>query len=76
MDIKINIQPHGIALTNLEQLGNCLTRLAQETRRSYTSGQFDNAKKWLDAVNEKCCALQLPQLEIDFDFINRVRIKK
>lgn len=76
MDIKIKIEPHGINLANLEQLGNCITRLAQETRRSYSSGKYELANEWLKAVNDKCYSLELPELDVDFGFIDKVRIKK
>jgi hypothetical protein len=75
MDVQ-NIQPHGINLSNLETLGQMIERLAKETRRSYATGNYDNAIKWLDAVNEKCFALNLRMINIDFKFIDRVRLKK
>jgi hypothetical protein len=73
---KALIVPTGIALSNLEQLGNCIMRLAQETRRSYSSGNFLLANEWLKAVNDKASVLDLSELEIDFDFIKHVREKK
>jgi hypothetical protein len=76
MNIKIKIEPHGINLANLEQLGNCIMRLAQEARRSYSSGKYELANEWLKAVNDKCYSLELPELDVDFGFIDKVRIKK
>jgi hypothetical protein len=69
----ITIEPNGVHLAYLEQLGNHLMRVAQETRRSYSSGKFQLAQDWVKTANDAAYQLGLPQININFEFINKVR---
>jgi hypothetical protein len=72
-DYSITITPNGVGLAYLEQLGSYLMRVAQETRRSYSSGKYQLAQDWVKTANDAAYQLDLPQIKIDFDFIEKVR---
>jgi hypothetical protein len=74
MKEPIKIEPNGVNLSAMMGLGNALLHLASELRLCYGDGWSDAmAKHILLRVNANAIALDLPEIAVDFEFIERVK---
>jgi hypothetical protein len=72
----IKIEPSGIALSYLQQLGCSLYLLAINARDAYASGDYTYAEKHLKDANKAAYALDFPDIEMDFNFIEESRKRR
>lgn len=78
MEKKIKkIIPYGVNLSIMTGLGNALIRLADELRQCYDERRdYMMARQILSRVNADAAALDLPEIAIDFDFLDKIREEK
>jgi hypothetical protein len=70
----ITINPNGVNLNTVKSLGETLIMLAEELRYCYDDAhRYDYAKHILRRVNINALMLGLPEIEINFDFIDKAR---
>jgi hypothetical protein len=71
---KIKIEPNGVNLSAMTNLGNELLYLVSELRLCYGDEWSDaTAKHILTRVNAYTTALDLPEIAVDFEFIDKVK---
>jgi hypothetical protein len=78
MEKKIKkIIPYGVNLSIMTGLGNALIRLAEELRQCYDERWgYAMARHILSRVNADATALDLPEITIDFDFLDKIKEEK
>jgi hypothetical protein len=75
MKAPIKIEPNGVNLSAMASLGNALVQLAEVCRDCYGDNHlsYEMAKHVQHRANVNAICLGLPDIAVDFEFIERVK---